>query len=247
MFLLCYNELMSRKFTAKEDKECKKCGEEFTPKARNQQYCEDCHYTECAFCGKKIKLDSVGNKRPKKFCSKECYYSYRKENYNGENHPLWKGGKKKFTCKNCEEVFYDYPSRDREFCSKECASSYKWKGDKNPNWKGGLTNTKEKKREYQRKWWKNHPEKLRHKKRRRYARKKGADGDYTLKEWKELKEKFNHKCPKCGKEEPEIELTVDHIVPLSKGGNNDIDNIQPLCRKCNAQKCDDVKEFEPLN
>jgi len=31
-------------------------------------------------------------------------------------------------------------------------------------------------------------------------------------------------------------LTVEHIIPLSKGGTNYIDNIVPACRFCNLSK-----------
>lgn len=75
--------------------------------------------------------------------------------------------------------------------------------------------------------------------RRRLAtirRKKKSVGSHTLAEWKALKAQYNHTCICCKRQEPEVQLTRDHIVPLSKGGTNNIDNIQPLCQSCNSKK-----------
>lgn len=33
-------------------------------------------------------------------------------------------------------------------------------------------------------------------------------------------------------------LSLDHKIPLSKGGTNDADNVQLLCISCNARKSD---------
>lgn len=70
----------------------------------------------------------------------------------------------------------------------------------------------------------------------RNRRKQIAHGSHTIGELEDLKAKYNWTCPCCGKSEPEIQLTEDHIIPLSKGGSDNIENIQPLCKKCNLKK-----------
>lgn len=70
----------------------------------------------------------------------------------------------------------------------------------------------------------------------RKARLKKVIGSYSFQEWENLKKQYKYTCLSCKKKEPEIKLTVDHIIPISKGGSNYIDNIQPLCAKCNSSK-----------
>jgi len=43
----------------------------------------------------------------------------------------------------------------------------------------------------------------------------------------------NYKCKNCGSEK---NLVIDHIIPFSKGGITEIDNLQTLCKKCNKEK-----------
>jgi len=50
----------------------------------------------------------------------------------------------------------------------------------------------------------------------------------------------NYQCKSCGKRENEAQLTVDHIIPLAKGGSNDISNLQTLCFQCNRNKKADL-------
>lgn len=43
----------------------------------------------------------------------------------------------------------------------------------------------------------------------------------------------DYRCVHCGTRE---NLSVDHIHPVSKGGTNNMDNLQTLCRSCNSRK-----------
>jgi 5-methylcytosine-specific restriction endonuclease McrA len=81
-----------------------------------------------------------------------------------------------------------------------------------------------------------YPEKERARVKNRRAREMGSVGTVTAQEWEALKEMYGYTCLCCGKREPEIELTHDHVKPLAIGGENTISNSQPLCRSCNSVK-----------
>lgn len=43
-------------------------------------------------------------------------------------------------------------------------------------------------------------------------------------------------CYYCGKNFPPEELTMDHIVPLIRGGKTTKGNVVPACKQCNNKK-----------
>lgn len=110
------------------------------------------------------------------------------------------------------------------------------KGNKSPIWKGGNKKSK-------RRWLVNNRDKARLYTIRRRAKIKSVGGSFTLGEWNNLKAQYNWTCPCCLKQEPTIKLEADHIIPLAKMGSNNIENIQPLCRLCNAKKHTQIIEY----
>jgi len=46
----------------------------------------------------------------------------------------------------------------------------------------------------------------------------------------------SHTCQHCGAKAPDVQLQVDHKVPVSRGGKNDLGNLQTLCMECNSGK-----------
>lgn len=110
--------------------------------------------------------------------------------------------------------------------------------------------------EANKRWVENNPERTRlnrraglHRRRNRLA------GTWTAKEWIALKDAFGNICLCCGLSEAQLDalgrkLTPDHVIPVAKGGRNEISNLQPLCfgkGGCNNRKqmqCTDYRLAE---
>lgn len=65
---------------------------------------------------------------------------------------------------------------------------------------------------------------------------------YTYEQWLGLIEKYGTKCLRCGEEK---ELRPDHVIPICKGGDHSIENIQPLCLRCNLVKGVKDTDYRP--
>lgn len=78
-----------------------------------------------------------------------------------------------------------------------------------------------------------HPEKQLQFNQTNRARRRGAPGSLSDVEWIFIVTCFSGHCGKCGSTE---RLSIDHIIPVSKGGHHSMDNVQPLCVSCNSGK-----------
>lgn len=95
------------------------------------------------------------------------------------------------------------------------------------------------------KWAEDNPAKVSiakadNRRKRRVAR-HASPGNFTTEEFEELCERYGNKCLGCGG--TGIKLEADHVVPLTKGGLDNISNIQPLCGSCNRRKFVDIVDY----
>lgn len=82
--------------------------------------------------------------------------------------------------------------------------------------------------------------------------KKGSNSrQVPLKDRVRVFDRDNYTCQMCGATvEDGAKLHIDHIIPVSKGGTNELDNLQTLCFECNLGKSDSLefkKTRERLN
>jgi len=70
---------------------------------------------------------------------------------------------------------------------------------------------------------------------RRRARKRNAGGSYTVQQLQQQVERQKARCYYCKVKLGKV-YHADHIVPLSRGGTNDISNIVLACPTCNLRK-----------
>lgn len=109
---------------------------------------------------------------------------------------------------------------------------------------------RQQRRLYMEKYRKDHPEKVRlsnlnyTRKNRDKARnwsnahhaRKYSNGrhDLTADQWHTIKIHFGYRCAYCGRKMQR--LTMDHITPISQGGEHTLSNVVPACKSCNSKK-----------
>lgn len=85
------------------------------------------------------------------------------------------------------------------------------------------------------KWRERNPERWAELKRRadHVRRARLAGGEVYVVTDKDMRRLKSSPCQKCSATE---NITIDHIIPIARGGRHSIGNLQPLCGRCNSQK-----------
>ena len=199
------------------------------------RFCRYCKQAKCHMAFHKEIRDKSGIRT---IC-KECVREYQKANIDRINE----------TRRKTRREYADYYNAyNREYHRKnpepKKARDRKYRQE-NPEkiregWNSWRSRNAEKvnahKREYDRKYRQEHPGASAANFANRQSRKRQAGGEFSTEEWRTLCAYYDFTCLCCGRREPEIKLTADHVVPLARGGTNFIDNIQPLCLSCNMSK-----------
>jgi hypothetical protein len=192
---------------------------------------------KCSKCGEiKPSSDYRSEKRNRDglySCCRECTNKRQRELYQlEENRQRYREIAKQSYYRNHDKNKARFKRWYEENKDKNKINSRKWR-----------EGNREKDRFMAMRWVTNNPEKAATIRRNRIARLKGAEGSHTAEEIAKLLKKQNGLCTGC-KKDIKTSYTVDHIVPLIRGGSNRIENIQLMCKSCNCSKgAKDMQEF----
>ncbi|AKJ72424.1 HNH endonuclease [Gordonia phage GTE8] len=149
------------------------------------------------------------NSSRQKYCSREC-----------RPRPIKKPVMTK-QCPECETVFKT--SRDRQTCSNRCAMRRRYRE------KPQVVAQKV------RAWEVANRDSHRIRQAERCDRRRRAIvGSVSTRDWKRALRRAQGRCAYC--QCRSTRLTIDHVVPISRGGRHTIGNVIPACPRCNYQK-----------
>lgn len=94
----------------------------------------------------------------------------------------------------------------------------------------------ERNRERAREWGRNNPDALHANIRNRKARVRAAEGSHTAADIGRLRDGQGNRCGVCASDLALTGTHVDHMMPLVRGGSNDVSNLMLLCPPCNLSK-----------
>lgn len=159
---------------------------------------------------------------------------YRSENYNRIKslHKAWRDS-------NREHVSERGREWERNNPEKRVATVRKWRAKNRVKITDAARDRRRKNPERAsaavKRWISKNPDYRRVTRHRRRARTQNAEGRFTLAEIRDLYAKQCGKCTGC-RVKLRGKYHADHIIPLSLGGSNWIENIQLLCQPCNSAK-----------
>ena len=175
----------------------------------------------CSQCGQDL---PTGSRKNRVFCGQRCanlaHYAKRPADERLAAHREWRNrtapqrrakllaARVQKFCDWCGAPLPTACGNKRRFCDRKCTN--KW----------SLRNRRE----------------IRHLNSHRYrARKRSESRLVTVGDWRKLCDRYGQKCAYCGSSGA---LTMDHVIPLIRGGRHSVGNLAPACQSCNSSKRD---------
>ena len=177
------------------------------------RYCRGCEQTKCHSAFSKDAKGSLGLSSRCKDCVRAYQKSHideinaRRREYKKEQADHFREYEREYHRKNPESK----KARNRRYReeNREKISAQSREYQKNSE------RYKARHSEYNRRFRQGHPELNSVYFANRQSRERNADGSFTPKEWRAVCMQYNYTCLCCGKREPEIKLTADHVIPLA--------------------------------
>lgn len=229
-----------------EPRKCARCGK--IRIIRGRELCASCHSYERQ-CGdlSKYPKNNLGHRKRYGYCE-DCgeYTRVSGKNKCKKCYQRWhmsQPGNKEKHAKKEKDRRKKLGERYRILDKKRSKTENRQKWQKKYS-KQYYQDNREKLLEYQVNWRQENKEQFKGYMRTAYLRRKEADGITTSEQWQAIIDFYcpDNKCLACGKtfnsEVIEDKLTQDHVIPVSKGGSNWPENMQPICYSCNCSKSD---------
>lgn len=186
----------------------------------------------CAKCGVELPLSefvTVKSRNTYRLFSwcKACKRDYAKARYHNrsdEQKALAKETQKKYVEANRDRVLASRKKWQEE-------NSERYAARKQEYYLRTKERDKERKAEYKHRYVRENKEKVNNSTQRRRAKKK--QNGVCLVTAKEIRRIYSSPCLYCGST---TQISVDHVVPIYRGGRHSIGNLAPACKLCNSSK-----------
>jgi 5-methylcytosine-specific restriction endonuclease McrA len=176
--------------------------------------------SQCQRCGQEVPPRTRPGGTPKKFCSKRCKDAAWYADHQDEQRE-WRTANREQRCELMHQWYLANTERHR-------AATQRWAAA-NPERVQAFS------RETARRWRAAHPEEAREAARKRRALKKGAAVVEQI-SLDVLFERDGRRCHICKKMLTRSKASVDHLVPLSHGGEHSWANVALAHRSCNSRR-----------
>lgn len=200
---------------------CSECQTEFEPTNNRQLACVGCKLARDV----RIKRERRQADPEVQLRQRQAVARYRERNRDDS----WR----RAICLLCSKEF-DRKTIKKQYCSDSCRDRAKYRSD---------ITRQEKKKTWAKRWSRANPDRVKANRKAYYQshwfefqERNAANRDRTLPAVlvREVMESDNYTCQYCGQRGGK--LTIDHKMPISRGGTDDRENLCIACHSCNCSK-----------